>query len=265
MFEILSYSFFQKALISGILLSIISSILGVFIVLRKEANITHSISHFLFLGIALSLLCSGNYYFFAGIFALFASCAIFFIEKTSLITKESTKEIISQGGIAGAIFALSFLNNLTLDINSFLFGSILLVQDFDIFMIGIFLVIILGFFIFFGRKFLSIIINQDIAKSMGTRTEYYNFIFLILVSIFIALSIKVFGILLIGAFLVIPTNTAKIVASSLKQVFMFSLIFSLLGVIIGLFSSHLLDTSSGATIVLVLICFFIGSLFFQKK
>jgi ABC-type Mn2+/Zn2+ transport system permease subunit len=68
--------------------------------MRKEANITHSISNFLFLGIAISLILNGNYYVYAFLFAIIASIVIYFIEHTGLITKESTKEIISQTGMA---------------------------------------------------------------------------------------------------------------------------------------------------------------------
>ena len=121
MFEILQYNFFQNALLSWIIISLIATILWVFIVMRKEANITHSIANFLFLWVAVSLLMNKNYYLFAFIFAIIWSFLIYFIEKTKYITSESTKEIISQAGIAGGIFTLWFIWNLTLDINNFLF------------------------------------------------------------------------------------------------------------------------------------------------
>ncbi|NVP17992.1 metal ABC transporter permease [Candidatus Gracilibacteria bacterium] len=260
MFEILQYNFFQNALLSGIIISLIASILGVFIVMRKEANITHSIANFLFLGVAVSLLMNKDYYLFAFIFAIIGSFLIYFIEKTKYITSESTKEIISQAGIAGGIFTLGFIGNLTLDINNFLFGNILFINKSDLIILSIFAIIIYILFFIFKDKFLSIIINEDIAKSIGINTSIYNISFLIILSLFIAISIKMFGIMLIGAFLIIPVNTAKIVSNSLKKVFICSLIFSILSVIIGLFSSYFLGTSSSATIVLILIIFFIMAL-----
>ncbi len=132
MLDIFSYSFFQYALIAGVLISCISAIFGVFIVMRKEANITHSIANFLFLGIALSLFVDGDYYLFLFLFAILASVLIFFIEKTHFVTRESTREIISQTGIAGGIFLLGLLGNVTMDINNFLFGSILFIQPTDL-------------------------------------------------------------------------------------------------------------------------------------
>lgn len=264
MFEILQYSFFQKALLWWILISLISAILGVFIVMRKEANVTHSIANFLFLWIAISLLLSWNYYFYAFVFWIIWSFLIFFIEKTKFITKESTKEIVSQFWIASAIFSIWFLNELTLDINNFLFWSILFINSFDIYIICFLLTLLYLFFIFFHKNFLAIIINEDIAKSKWLKVDFYNIWFLIFLSIFIWVSIKIFWIMLIWAFLVIPSNTAKIISKNLKQVFIFSLIFSVLAVIIWLFLSYFFDTSSWASIVLVLLFFFIISLFFAR-
>lgn len=260
MFEILKYSFFQNALLAWILISLISSVLWVFIVMRKEANVTHSIANFLFLWVAVSLFLNWNYYLFALIFAIIWSFLIYFIEKTKFITSESTKEIISQAWIAWGIFILWFIWNLTLDINNFLFWSILFINKSDLIILWILLFVIYILLYFFSKNFLSIIINEDIAKSRWLKVDLYNLCFLIILSIFIALSIKMFWIMLIWAFLIIPANIAKIVSRSLKNVFIFWIIFSTLSVIIWLFTSYFLWTSSSATIVLILIIFFIIAL-----
>lgn len=264
MFEILQYSFFQNAIIWWILISLIASILGVFIVMRKEANITHSIANFLFLWIACSLLLSANYYLYAFLFAIIASLVIFFIEKTKFISKESTKEIISQAWIAGWIFTLWFIWNLTLDINNFLFWSILFINKQDLYILGFFVFVCYLLFFVFWKKFTSIIINEEIAKSKWIKVDFYNLFFLIFLSSFIAISIKIFGILLIWAFLIIPANTAKLISPNLRYVFIIATLLSLIWIVLWLFLSYLLDTSSGATIVLILLLFFIVSLVYKK-
>ncbi len=265
MIEILQYSFFQKAIIWGILISLIASILGVFIVMRKEANITHSIANFLFLWVAVSLLFNWDYYLFAFIFWIIWSLLIFFIEKTSFITKESTKEIIAQTWIAWWIFVTGFLWNLTLDINSFLFWSILFINELDLIILSILLIILYLFFYIFWKRFLAIIINEDLAKSKWIKTNLYNLFFLIFLSIFIAISIKIFWILLIWAFLIIPANISKIISPNLKFSFIISSLISVFSVMLGLFISYFLNTSSWATIVLILIIFFILSLIYKRK
>jgi len=265
MLEILQYSFFQKAIIWGILISLIASILGVFIVMRKEANVTHSIANFLFLWVAVSLLFNWDYYIFAFLFWIIWSLLIFFIEKTNFITKESTKEIISQTWIAWWIFVTGFLWNLTLDINNFLFWSILFINTLDLIILSILLFILYLFFYIFWKRFLSIIINEDLAKSKWIKINLYNLFFLIFLSIFIAISIKIFWILLIWAFLIIPANIAKIISPNLKSSFIISSLISVFSVISGLFISYFLNTSSWATIVLILIIFFVSSLIFRRN
>jgi len=265
MLEIIQYPFFQKAIIWWILISLIASILWVFIVMRKEANITHSIANFLFLWVAVSLLLSWDYYFYTFLFWIIWSLLIFFIEKTKFITKESTKEIISQTWIAWWIFTIWFLWNLTLDINNFLFWSILFVNESDLLILGILLILLYIFFFIFWKKFLSIIINEDLAKTKWIKVDYYNLAFLIFLSIFIAISIKIFWLLLIWAFLIIPANTSKIISPNLKWSFIISSLISIFAVLIGLFLSYFLNTSSWATIVLILIIFFVMSLIFKKR
>ena len=265
MLEILQYPFFQNAIIGGVLISLIASILGIFIVMRKEANITHSISNFLFLWVAVSLLFSWNYYLFAFLFWIIASLLIFFIERTRFITKESTKEIISQTWISWWIFVVWLLPNLTLDINNFLFGSILFINYLDLLILSILLLVLYLFFFIFWKRFLAIIINEDLAKSKWIKINLYNLLFLVFLSIFIAISIKIFWILLIWAFLIIPANISKIISPNLKFSFIISSFISVLSVLIWLFGSYLLSTSSWATIVLILIMIFIVSLVFKKS
>lgn len=264
MLEILKYSFFQNAIIWWVLISLIASVLGIFIVMRKEANVTHSISNFLFLWIAVSLLLNWNYYLFSFLFGIIWSFLIFFIEKTKFITKESTKEIISQAWIAGGIFTLWFLWNLTLDINNFLFWSILFINRSDLIILSVLLVLMYLALCLFWKNFLWVIINEDIAKTRWLKVDIYNLLFLIFLSVFISLSIKIFWILLIWAFLIIPANISKIISPNFKLIFLISSLFSILSVIMGLFISYYLDTSSGATIVLLLIIFFVLSIIIRK-
>ena len=264
MFEILQYSFFQNALIWWILIALIAGISGVFIIMRKEANITHSISNFLFLGIAISLILNGNYYVYAFLFAIIASIVIYFIEHTGLITKESTKEIISQTGMAWAIFTLWFLDTLTLDINNFLFWSILFISEQDIYIMGVLFLFIYLFWFLFGRNFLAVIINEDIAVSRGIKVSIYNLVFLLFLSLFIGMSIKIFWVLLIGAFLVIPANIGKILGNYIRSVFIISLVSAFSWVILWLFSSYFLWTSTWATIVLYLIWGFLIALILKS-
>lgn len=261
MLEILSYDFFRNALIAGLLISLISGVLWSLVVLRKEVNITHAISHILFLWIVISLFFAGNYYVFWMLSALVWSCVLFLLERYSKTSRESTKEILSQVGLAGGIFFIGFLWNLQIDIFNFLFGSILFVSWLDISLLLGLAAIWAALYYFFGKKLLRSILSPDIARSQWIALWRYEFVFLLYLSLFIAVSVKIFWVLLLGAFLVLPSNTGKVLAKSMSHVVYIATICSLIGVVWGLFASYYLDTSAGASIVLILWAIYFLSLF----
>ena len=265
MFEILSYWFFQKALIAGVLVSLISGVLWSLVVLRREPNITHSIANILFLWIVVSLFFSGNYYIFWVIFAIIWVLLLTLLEKFTRTSRESSKEILAQIWLAGGIFLIWLLGNLQIDVFNFLFWNILFVDTQDIFLLLWMLWVWIFLSIFFGKKILRVTLSPEISKSQWIRTSLYEFWYLIYLAIFIALSLKIFGVLLLWAFLVLPGNIWKIASRSLKWVFIYATVFSFVSVIIWLFSSYYFDTSAWATIVLILWIIFLSHIIFKKK
>lgn len=264
MFEILSYWFFQKALIAWILVSLVSGLLGTLVVLRREPNITHSISYMLFFGIIISFFFSWNYYIFWVLFAILWVWLIYFLERFSATSSESSKEIIAHIGLAGWIFWVWLLWNLQLDVFNFLFGNILFVQWIDIYLLAwmIFTWIILWFF--FGKKIIRITLSREIARSQWIKVWIYEFWYLLYLALFIAFAIKIFGVLLLGAFLVLPGNIWKTLAQKFYHVFIIATIVSIVSVIIWLFVSYFFDTSAWASVVLILALMLAASIFIRK-
>ncbi len=252
MLEILSYWFFQNALLAWVLVSLIAWFLGPLVVLRKEPNITHAISNILFLGIVVSFFFSGNYYLFWIISAIIGIIFLSLIEKYTKTSRESSKEILAQIWLAWGIFLVGFLWNMQLDIFNFLFGNILFVKVSDIYLLLglLFCTVICAYF--FWKKMLRVILSPEIAKSQGIKTGIYNFLYLLFLSLFIAFSVKIFWVMLLWAFLVFPANIWKNLSGSITGVFLISLIVSVFSVVTGLFGSYYADSSAGATIVLLL-------------
>lgn len=261
MLEILTYDFFQKALIAGLLVSCISGSLWTLVVLRREPNITHAISNFIFLWIVVSLFFSQDYYIFGVAFALIWVIALLFLEKSSHISRESSKEVLSQIWLASGIFLIGILWNVQLDIFNFLFGNILFTSSWDIAALVIMLLVWSIWALLFHKRIIRITLSPDIAKSQWIRVDLYEFGYLLYLSLFIAFSIKMFWVMLLWAFLVLPANIWKKLSSSLKGVFLIATIISIISVIIGLFLSYFFDTSAWATVVVVLWVLFLLSHF----
>lgn len=265
MFEILSYSFFQKAIIAGILVSLISGTLGSLVVLRREPNITHAIANILFLGIVISIFFSANYYAFGVLFAIIWVIFLSILEKYTHTSRESSKEILGQIWLAAGIFLIWILGNLQIDVTNFLFWNILFVDTFDIVLLSSMLVVWIIVSIYFWKKILRMILSPEIAKSQGMNVSLYEFWYLMYLAIFIALSLKIFWVLLLWAFLVLPWNIWKIWSHSMYWVFISATVFSLVSVILWLFTSYFFDTSAWATIVLILGFIFLLHLIFKRK
>ncbi len=265
MLEILSYSFFREALIAWVLVCLISGTLGSLVVLRREPNITHSIANVFFVGIVISFFFQGNYYLFGIIAAIIWVFLLSCIEKYTYTSRESSKEILSQIGLAGGVFWVGFLWNMQIDIFNFLFGNILFVEKLDIYLLAVMLVLGAILYFFFGKKLIQIALSEEIAKSQGVHTGKIEFGYLLYLTVFIAVCLKIFGVLLLWAFLVLPGNTAKLLSGSLFGVFVIATILSVFAVSVWLFASYYLDTSAGATIVLILWGVFLISSFLRKK
>ena len=250
--EILTYSFFQNALIAGIIIAISSAIIWNYIVIRREVQIWHTIANASFLWIIIWMIFQVSWEITAIIFAIIAAIWVYFLEKTKKITNDSIMEYISQISMALWIFLLSFLPGLKVDIFSFLFWNILAVNTLDIYISWGLLIFIWIYFYFLWKILLWNSISFEISKATQKYWDLANISFLILTSLLIAVSIKIFWILLIWAFLVLPANIWKLAWNSFKQMKYISIIISILSVVLWLFWSYYFDASPWATIVLIL-------------
>ena len=250
--EILSYSFFQNALIAWFFIAISSALIWNYIVIRREVQIGHTIANASFLGIILWLILQVSWEITAIITAILAAIWVYCLEKTKKITSDSILEYISQISMALGIFLLSFLPGLKVDIFSFLFWNILAVNTTDIYTTWILFIVISVYFFFLWKILLWNSLSYEISKATQKYWELANISFLILTSLLIAISIKIFWILLIWAFLVLPANIWKLAWNSFKQMRNISLISSLSSVVLWLFWSYYFDASPWATIVLIL-------------
>lgn len=167
--------------------------------------------------------------------------------------------------MAGGVFLLGILGSVQIDVMSLLFGNILLIAPRDLWFLAGFFICLLVISLFFGKRFLRIILAPDMARSTGMRVWVYELGYLFLLTFFLSQAMSIFGILLVGAFLVLPANIGKHFGTSLRQMFIIAFISGVLALILGLFSSYILDTSAGATMVLLLGLMFLMSVMFRRR
>lgn len=261
---LLQYSFIQKAIIAGSLVAITCSILGIFLVLKKMSLIGDGLAHLSFGGIALGL--------FVGVFptliaipiVILGSILIIKITKSAKVYGDSAIGIISAVGISGGVILASLSNGFNVDLFSYLFGNILAISNTEVILSVVLSLVVLAFIFTFYWDLFSATFDEEYASASGIKTNLANISLSILTGITVVLSIKVVGVMLVSALLIIPAITALQFGKSFKKSILISACLSFASVLVGIIVSFKLDIPTGATIVMINVIFFVISLVFKK-
>jgi len=249
--EILTYGFMQRAIISGIAIALLCSVVGLFLVLRRYSLFGDAIAHSSFGGIAAGLLIGIYPLWGAYIVSLFSALIITRIRQKFDISGDAAVAVLLSSGIAVGLILISLSGGFTVDIFSFLFGSILLVSVEDTILIlgltGAILIVILLLY----RELIYSTFNEEQAKVSGIPVEKINYLIVFIAGITVVTSIQLVGILLISALFVIPNVTAIMYGRSFKQTALLSSSFAVSSVVIGILLSYVLDITPAGTIVLI--------------
>lgn len=249
--EIFYYGFMQRALVSGIAIALLCSVVGLFLVLRRYSLFGDAVAHSSFGGIAVGLLIGIYPMWTAYVVSLVSALVITRIKQKFDISGEAAVAVLLSSGIAIGLILISISGGFNVDIFSFLFGSILLVSVEDTVLVlgltGIILIVILLLY----RELIYSTFNEEQAKVSGIPVEKINYLIVFIAGITVVTSIQLVGILLISALFVIPNVTAIMYGRSFKQTALLSIAFAVSAVIVGILISYLFDiTPSGAIVML---------------
>lgn len=248
--EMLQYDFMQRAFIAGILISIISPIIGTFIVLRRLSMIGDTLSHASLAGIAAGML--GNFYPIWGalIFSVGAAVGIEKLRKSFSEYAELSISIVLSASVGLAVVMISLADSFNGDLMSFLFGSIIAVTSRDIMvMAGLSFFIILSVWLLY-KELLYITFDEEGAQLAGMPTSALNIFFTVLTALTIVAAMRVVGILMISSMLVVPVAASLQISKSFWSTMRNSVVFALLAVVLGLTAAYYFNLAPGGTIVL---------------
>jgi len=256
--NILHYEFVQRAFLAGVLIASVASILGVFLVLRRFSLIGDGLAHVTFGSVAVVMLIgiSPLYITLAALpLVMLSSLAILKLTHSQRIQGDAAIGIVSSVGIATGIVLTSLSNGYNVDLFSYLFGNILTVTRIELFLSFIVFITVIATVIIFYDDLLAITFDEDLAKTMGVKTNKINIILFLLTAVVAVLAMKVAGIMLVSSMLILPPLTALQLSLSFRMTIFVSVIFSILSVICGIFLAFLLNLPTGGTIVLLNIGF----------
>ena len=251
--EILSYSFFQNALLGVLFVSIAAGIIGTYVVSRRMVFITGGITHACFGGLGLG--------FFLGINPI-AMAAVFAIAAATGVEWMSTRQNVRQDSAIGVIWALGMaLGTLFIflspgyvpELTSFLFGNVLTITSTDIILFATYLVVLLAFFAVFYPQILLCAFDPDFAATRRLRVSAINLAMTIMIAICIVLTIRLIGIMLLLSLLTMPQMIAEMFTNRFHHMMIISSLVSIACSVLGIFCSYWIAVPASATIVLTLV------------
>ena len=248
--SVLSFDFVQRALCGGILISLCCALLGVTLVLKRFSMIGDGLSHVAFgaLAVATSVGFAPMYF---TIPVVIVAAFLLLRLKDSKINGDSAIALISISSLAIGVIFISYSSGANTDVYNYMFGSILALTYSDILMIIILSIFILLMYMITYNKMFAVTFDEKFAKSTGTNTELYNMIIALLSAITIVIGMKMMGSMLISALIIFPALTVMRVCKTFKSVVISSALLAVVNFCIGMVLSVILDTPTGASIVVV--------------
>lgn len=251
MLDILKYPFMQRAIIAGVVLALLLAWLGVFVIMRRMSFFSDGIAHASLAGVAVGVLAGVHPLTTALVFSVVFSIVIYYLEKKTTLSSDAIIGILFTSGMALGVVLLSFKKGYQPDLVSFLFGNILAIRPADLAVISALSAVILAFLAYNHKGITLMALDMDTAYMAGIRVDLLHVTFYIILAVAVVLGLKILGIVLVSALLIIPASTAKLVSKSFKGLIIQSIVFSEVIVILGIALSYALDSPTGPMIVLV--------------
>ena len=263
---LVKYSFLQRALITSILVGVICGLVGVFIILRGLVFMGAGIAHASFAGGALGILLGVNPFFTIFLFSTGSALSIGYInEKGYVEDKNVAVGIIFSLTMALAILFISLIQTYSASVNALLFGNVLVVTTEDLILLILFGVLILMIIFFMKKELFFITFDYDMANATGLPVRFLSYLFLILISLAIVVSLKAIGAILVFAMIITPAAAAYQWSFKLNKIIILSVIFGSISSFFGLWLSYEWDLPSGSTITIMVSIIFVISMILSPK
>jgi zinc transport system permease protein len=249
--ELFSYAFMQRAFLAGLGVSVTCAILGVFLVLRRDAMIGHGLAHVTFGGVALGMVLNVAPLPVALGVAILSALGIMKLKERAELYGDTAIGIISSLGMALGIFLVSLAGSFNLDLFGYLFGNILAIDPGEVWASFLLALAVLAAVAFFYQEFLFLTFDSESARASGIQVGRLDSLMAVLTAVTVVVGMKVVGILLISALLVIPAAAALQVARNFKGAMLLSAALAVVSAAAGLLAAFFLDWPPSGTIVLI--------------
>lgn len=242
--------FILRASMAGVLVAILTGVLGVFIVWRRMAYFGDTVSHASLLGVSLGFLLGISVNLGIILASLSIALLMIFLQRNRGLSNDTLLGILAHSALSLGLVVLAFVEGVSVDLNAWLFGDILAVSNQDIMVFGVVAILVLGLLFYIWKPLLSLTVHEDLARVEGVNVTLISTIYTLLIALTIAVGMKVIGALLISSMLIIPAAASRKLSSSPAKMSAIAVIIGIVSVFLGLALSYWKDTPAGPSIVI---------------
>ncbi len=257
--QLLTADFFIYALVAGLALASVSGPLGSFIVWRRMSYFGDTLAHGALLGIAVGLITNSNPQFSIIVSSLILAVLLTFLDRRPTLSTDTVLGILAHSALALGVVVLALTGSQRVNLDAYLFGELLTISGSDLVWVLVVAAVVAALLLRFWNDLLAVTIHAELAEIEGFKVRQLNLLLVILLAMTIAVSMKLVGVLLITALLIIPPATARRLASSPEVMALLASAIGIVSVVVGLLLAFFYDTPVGPTIVVMTTVLFMVS------
>jgi zinc transport system permease protein len=246
----LQLPFMQRAIVAGLVLGVLLAYMGVFVALRKMAFFSDGIAHAALAGAAIGLLTRFSPLISALVFSMFLAALIYWLEKKSSLSSDAIIGILFTSGMALGVVLISLRQGYQPELLGYLFGNILAIRRQDLALIIVMAALIMAFILSHKRKLTLLSLDREMAYMAGINPDLYQLLLYLMLACALVLGIRVLGVVLVSAILIIPVSTARLLSRSFRSLTWWTVAIAEFTVLAGLLLAYFLNLPAGALIVL---------------
>ncbi len=261
----LTYPFMQRGMLAALIVGILCSVIGCYVVLRSMAFLGDALAHAILPGVAIAYLLGGNLLIGALVAAVLVALGISLFSGGGAIKEDTAIGILFSAAFSLGVALISSIRTYALDLSHILFGDVLGVSSSDLWLTAILAAVVLLLIFFLYRPFLIVSFDPVLATTLRLPTQMLRTLMLVLLALSVVVSIQTVGIGLMASMLVTPSATAYLLTRRLPVMMLVSAVIGAFASVSGLYLSYYINVASGAVIVLIATAFFLLAFFFAPE
>jgi zinc transport system permease protein len=255
--DILSFSFMQHALLAAFLVGLAAPMVGVFLVQRRLSLIGDGMGHVALAGVAVGVFTNQAPVLTALVFAVLAAVGIELVRARGRTSGDVALAVMFYGGIALGVVVIGRSNGAPTNLDSYLFGAISTTTQTDLVVFAVLAFVVVGLTWALAPRLFAVANDEEYARATGMRVTALNITLAVLTAVTVVVAMRVVGLLLISALMIVPNATAQLLAGSFRSAMRVAVVIGVICSVGGVMASFYADTAPGGTIVLLAIALFL--------